>query len=93
MTDLERLLGSATQDRQGIMTKLEMVEDALRTLGSVSAQELPAHIQRQHGVRIEPKFIPVFRASIQDRLRMEAIKEAARAAAAQGAAAGSDQPS
>ena len=33
-----------------------------QALGDAPAQELSAFIERQHGVRIDPKFIPLFRA-------------------------------
>jgi len=61
------------------MDKLELVQTALRELGNVSAQELSAFIEKKHGVRIEPKFIPVFRASISSKLRLEVARRAARA--------------
>ena len=63
------------------MDKLELVQTALRELGDVSAQELSAFIEKKHGVKIEPKFIPIFRASIQSKLRLEAARRAARATA------------
>jgi hypothetical protein len=44
---------------------------------------LSAFIEEQHGVRIEPKFIPIFKASIRDEQRLEAARQAARAAAEQ----------
>jgi hypothetical protein len=67
------------------MDKLEMVQTALRELGDVSAQALSSFIERRHGVRIEPKFIPLFKASIRDKERLEAERRAARAAAEQAA--------
>jgi hypothetical protein len=65
------------------MDKLEMVRIALQELGDVSAQELSSFIERRHGVKIEPKFIPLFKASIRDKERLEAERRAARAAAEQ----------
>jgi hypothetical protein len=56
--------------------KLELVQTALRELGDVSAQELSAFIEKKHGVKIEPRFIPVFRASISSKLRLEATRRA-----------------
>jgi hypothetical protein len=69
------------------MDKLELVQIALRELGGVPAQELSAFIEKRHGVRIEPKFIPIFKASIRDKLRLEAARLAARAAAPKAAPA------
>jgi len=68
------------------MDKLEMVRLALQELGDVPAQELAAFIERQHGVRIEPKFLPVFKASLRNKLHMEAVRHAARAIVAQAQA-------
>ena len=61
------------------MDKLELVQTALRELGDVSAQELSAFIETKHGVKIEPKFTPIFKASISGKLRLEAARQAARA--------------
>jgi hypothetical protein len=63
--------------------KLEIVQIALRELGDVTAQELSAFIEKTHGLKIEPKFIPLYKASIRDKMRLEATRVAARAAAEQ----------
>jgi len=65
------------------MDRIELVQLALREIGDVSAQELSSFIEQKHGVKIEPKFVPIFRASIQDKVRLEAARQAARAALAQ----------
>jgi hypothetical protein len=51
------------------MDKLELVQIALRKLGDPSAAE-----------RIEPKFIPIAKASLRQKIRPEAARHAARAA-------------
>lgn len=61
------------------MDKLKLVQAALWELGDVSAQELSSFIAKQHGVKIEPMFIPIFKASIRDKVRLEAARQAARA--------------
>lgn len=48
------------------MTKLEMVQQAMAVRGEVTSEEIAAFIEKWHGVRIEPKFIPIYRASIKD---------------------------
>lgn len=68
------------------MDKLELVQIALRELGDVSAQKLSSLIEKKHGVKIEPKFIPIFKASLRDGLRLEPARQAARAAAVQAKA-------
>jgi predicted SprT family Zn-dependent metalloprotease len=42
-----------------------MVRYALAELGDVSANALCAFVEQKHGVRIEPRFIPVYKASIR----------------------------
>jgi hypothetical protein len=66
--------------------KLELVQIALREIGDVSAQELSAFIEQKHGVKIAPKFIPLYKASIRDKSRLEAAREAARVSLASIAA-------
>jgi hypothetical protein len=61
------------------MDKLELVQLALREIGDVSSKELSEFIEKQHGVRIEPKFIPLFKASLRDKLRLESARQAAKA--------------
>ena len=52
----------------------------MQELGDVTAKELSAFIEKQHGIKIEPKFIRLYKASIQDKVRLEAARVAARAA-------------
>jgi len=54
-----------------------------RELGDVSAQELSSFIERMQGVKIVARFIPIFVVSIKDKRRLEASRQAARAAAEQ----------
>ena len=61
------------------MDKLELVQIALRELGDASVQELSSFIEQKYGVKIDPMFIPIFKASIRDKLRLEAARQVARA--------------
>ena len=70
------------------MTKLEMVQVAMRQLGDVPADSLAAFVAEKFGARIEPKFIPVFKASIREQERVAAVRQAAREAADQAKAEG-----
>jgi hypothetical protein len=65
------------------MDKLEIVQLALGEVGDMPAQELSAFIEKTHGVKIEPKFIPLYKASLRDKLRLEAARQQARAVAEQ----------
>lgn len=64
------------------MDKLELVQVALRELGNASAQDLSSFIAKTHGVTIEPKYIPSFRASSRPQ-QLNATRQAAREAAEQ----------
>jgi hypothetical protein len=66
--------------------KLELVQMALREIGDASAQELASFIEKKHGVRMEPKFIPLYKACIRDKWRLEAARQAARGTDEQGKA-------
>jgi len=60
------------------MDRLELVQLALRDLGDVPAADLSAFIEQQHGVRIEPRYIPIFKASLRDKQRQEAMRSLAK---------------
>jgi len=68
------------------MTKLEMVQQAMAVKGEATAEEIVAFIEQWHGVRIEPKFIPIYKASIKDKQLLEEKRRAAQALAAQASA-------
>lgn len=62
-----------------MLDKLTIVQAALRALGNPCPARLSAYIARQHGVVIEPRFIPVFIATLRDKERLQAARLAARA--------------
>jgi hypothetical protein len=66
-----------------IMDKLELVQVALRQLGNASAQELSSFIAKTHGVVIEPKYIPVYKASIKHHQQSTSVRQSARGTAEQ----------
>lgn len=49
------------------MTKLEMVQSAWLALGEAPADALAAFVRDKYGVTIDPKFIPIFKASLRDK--------------------------
>jgi hypothetical protein len=49
------------------MTKLEMVEVALTMIGPSSSDAIASFIEKEFGVVIEPKYMPVYRASLLGR--------------------------
>jgi hypothetical protein len=58
-----------------MIDKLEIVRMALRELGEANAQALSAFIDERFNVKIEPKYIPLFKASIRDKDRMQALRD------------------
>ena len=48
------------------MKPMELFRNAVAEIGDVSAAELSDHLEKKHGVKIEPAFIPLFKATLQD---------------------------
>jgi hypothetical protein len=65
---------------QEAITKEEAVRLALAELGEASSAELAAFIERRYGMRIDPKFLPLYKASVRDKERLEQSRARARAA-------------
>jgi hypothetical protein len=68
------------------VTKIEMVQQAVAVRGEATSEEIAAFIERWHGVKIEAKFIPIYRATIKDKQLLEEKRRVAQAMAAQAAA-------
>ena len=49
------------------MTKLEMVEIAIKVTGSSSSDDVAAFVERKFGVTVETKFVPLYKASLLGR--------------------------
>lgn len=47
------------------MKPLDFVRQALAENSGVSAAELSSLIEKKHGIKIEPSFIPVYKATLQ----------------------------
>lgn len=58
------------------MDKLALVQAALRTISNPSPARVSVFIAKKHGVLIEPRFIPVFVATLRDRERLEVVRRA-----------------
>ena len=56
------------------MSKLETFGRALAEIGDVSATELSAHLEKKYGVKIEPAYIPLYKATLQDRERTNRLR-------------------
>lgn len=60
------------------MRPVDAVRQALLELGDVSAEQLAAHVEQRHGLRTEPRYIPLFLATIKDRDRLLRLRQAGR---------------
>jgi hypothetical protein len=47
------------------MQPLDLVRQALAENSTLTAAELSSHIEEKHGVKIEPRYIPLFKATLQ----------------------------
>ena len=60
------------------MKPMDLFRRAVAEIGDVSAAELSAHLEKQHGMKIEPAFIPVFKATLRDLERTTRLRQDAR---------------
>ena len=60
------------------MSPMETFRCAVAEIGYASAAELAAHMEKKHGVKIDPAFIPVFKATLQDLERMKKVRQSAK---------------
>ncbi len=60
------------------MKPMELFRNAVAEVGDVSAAELSAHLEKKHGVKIQPAFIPVFKATLQDLERTNKLRQDAK---------------
>ena len=60
------------------MKPMELFQRAVAEIGEVSAVELSEHLEKKHGVKIEPAFIPLFKATLQDLERTNKLRHDAK---------------
>jgi hypothetical protein len=73
-------------------TKEEAVRVALAELGDAPAPEVAAFIERKYGVRIDPRFLPVFKATLRAREHLEEARARAKALTAEHVQVAPSQP-
>jgi hypothetical protein len=66
------------------LTKEEAVRLALAELGDVPASDLAAFVERRCRLKIDPRFLPIFKAVIRAREREAQARAQGRAAATEG---------
>ena len=81
-----RWLEGCKREDEKSMTKLEMVQQAMAVKGEATSEEIAAFIEQWHGVKIEAKFIPVYKATLKDKQLLEEKRRAAQALVAQAVA-------
>jgi hypothetical protein len=60
------------------MKPLDLFRLALAEIGDVPDAEISAHLEKKHGVKIEPAFIPVFKATLQDFEKLTRLRQNAK---------------
>ena len=60
------------------MSQMEAFRLAIAEIGDAPAAELSSFIQDKYGVRIDPRYIPVLRATLHDKERMARFRQPAR---------------
>jgi hypothetical protein len=60
------------------MSQMEAFRLAIAEIGDAPAVELSSFIQDKYGVMIDPRFVPVIRATLQDKERMARFRQSAR---------------
>ena len=60
------------------MKPMEIFQRAVAEIGEASAAELSEHLEKKHGVKIEPAFIPLFKATLQDLKRTNKLGQRAK---------------
>jgi hypothetical protein len=57
------------------MTKVDMMRKAMKELGDAPAEALAGYIENKNGVKIDPKFVPILKASVRERELLEAFRQ------------------
>jgi hypothetical protein len=60
------------------MKPVDLFRLAVEDIGDASAAELSAHMEKKHGFKVEPAFIPLFKATLRDLERMTRIRQEAK---------------
>jgi hypothetical protein len=60
------------------MNRMEIFRQAFSELGDAPSQDLSSFIEQKYGVKIEPKFVPLFKATIRDMEKMTRQRQAVK---------------
>jgi len=64
------------------MKPMELFRSAVAEIGDASAAELSAHLEKKHGVKIEPAFIPLFKVTLKELEKTSKLRQGAKPTAA-----------
>jgi hypothetical protein len=77
---------------EAVPSREEAVRLALAELGDAPAAEVVALVGRKYGLRIDPRFLPVFKATFRARQQLEEARARAKALTAEYLQAAPAQP-
>ena len=60
------------------MKPMDVFRRAVAEIGDVSAVELSAHLEKKHGVKIEPEFVPIYKATLKELERTDKLRQTAK---------------
>ncbi len=60
------------------MKPMDLFRQAVAEIGDAPAGEVSAHLEKKHGVTIEPAFIPVYRATLEQLERTGKLRQDAK---------------
>jgi hypothetical protein len=60
------------------MNRMEIFRQALSELGDAPSQDLSSFIEQKYGVKIEPKFVPFFKATIRGMEKLTRQRQATK---------------
>jgi hypothetical protein len=61
------------------MSKVEMMRVALKELGGATSEDLSAFLEKTYNVKVEPRFIPILRASVREKVMLEEFRVTVKA--------------
>ena len=63
------------------MKPMELFRRAVAEIGDASDSALSLHLENEHGMKIDPAFIPLFKATLQDLERTNKLRQDAQSIA------------
>lgn len=61
------------------MNRLELVQQAMAEIGDANPEAFSQFLERRFGMKIDPKYIPLYKATLRDKERLARMREESRA--------------